>query len=187
MGVTAAAVPVLLALELVFPTLFPSYLATGLHDLTYFIQTADLGGPMMVSAVVMACNGALYELLYGESPFEARFSRYVSILTVAAGGRISWPLASVPAALVHPEEHVAIKPSVFRQQAAWMAPSMRYDANPQPKVYQRFRSMAQTIFDRLTEAGLKPRDMLDVRHFIWTTLRPKGLTMLEDMRVKMGD
>ncbi|MCB9623544.1 MAG: apolipoprotein N-acyltransferase [Sandaracinus sp.] len=63
MGVTAAAVPALLALELVFPTLFPSYLATGLHDLTYFIQTADLGGPMMVSAVVMACNGALYELL----------------------------------------------------------------------------------------------------------------------------
>ena len=62
-GVTAAAVPALLALELMFPTLFPSFLATGLHDLTTFIQIADLGGPMLVSAVVMAFNGALYEVL----------------------------------------------------------------------------------------------------------------------------
>ncbi len=61
-GVTAAAVPALVALELVFPTLFPSFLATGLHELTYFIQVADLGGPMLVSAVVMACDGALYEV-----------------------------------------------------------------------------------------------------------------------------
>ncbi len=62
-GVTAAAVPALLTLELLFPTLFPSFLATGLHDLTTFIQIADLGGPMLVSAVVMAFNGALYEVL----------------------------------------------------------------------------------------------------------------------------
>lgn len=73
-GVTAAAVPALLALELMFPTLFPSFLATGLHDLTTFIQIADLGGPMLVSAVVMAFNGALYEVLVawkrrsGDSP-----------------------------------------------------------------------------------------------------------------------
>lgn len=60
--VTTAAVPALLTMELLHPVLFPSYLATGFHDVTTFIQTADLGGPMLISAVVMAVNGALYEL-----------------------------------------------------------------------------------------------------------------------------
>lgn len=60
--VTTAAVPALLTMELLHPVLFPSYLATGFHDLPVFIQTADLGGPMLISAVVMAVNGALYEV-----------------------------------------------------------------------------------------------------------------------------
>ncbi len=63
-GVTVSAVPALLALETLYPVLFPAFLATGLHDLTRFIQVADLGGPMLVSAVVMSVNGALFEVLW---------------------------------------------------------------------------------------------------------------------------
>lgn len=56
-----AAIAALLTLELAFPVLFPAFLATGFHDLPMFIQIADLGGPMLVSAVVMSVNVALYE------------------------------------------------------------------------------------------------------------------------------
>ncbi|MEM9067192.1 MAG: apolipoprotein N-acyltransferase [Myxococcota bacterium] len=63
-GVTASAIPALLALELSYPVLFPAFLSTGFHDVTTFIQVADLGGPMLVSAIVMAVNGALFEVFW---------------------------------------------------------------------------------------------------------------------------
>ena len=61
-GATAAAVPALLAIELLFPVLFPSYLGHGFHEIPVAIQVADLGGVMLISAVAMAINGALYEV-----------------------------------------------------------------------------------------------------------------------------
>jgi apolipoprotein N-acyltransferase len=60
--VTLSAVPALLALELGYPVLFPAFLASGFHEVPLFLQIADLGGPMLLSAVAMAFNGALYEL-----------------------------------------------------------------------------------------------------------------------------
>ena len=53
----------LLTVEHAFPTLFPSYLASGFHEVTPFIQSADLGGAMLVSAVVMGVNVGLHHAL----------------------------------------------------------------------------------------------------------------------------
>ncbi|MEM1417865.1 MAG: apolipoprotein N-acyltransferase [Myxococcota bacterium] len=50
----------LLTVEHAFPTLFPSYLASGFHEVTAFIQSADLGGSMLVSAVAMGVNVGVY-------------------------------------------------------------------------------------------------------------------------------
>ncbi|MBO6934639.1 MAG: apolipoprotein N-acyltransferase [Deltaproteobacteria bacterium] len=59
--VTLSAVPALLTLELLYPVLFPAFLASGFHEVPLFLQIADLGGPMLLSAVAMAFNAALYE------------------------------------------------------------------------------------------------------------------------------
>ncbi len=53
----------LCGLELAFPALFPSFFANAYHQLPYMIQTADLGGPILVSAVGIAINGALFEAM----------------------------------------------------------------------------------------------------------------------------
>lgn len=55
---------VLTGLELVYPLLFPSYLANSLHQLPVFIQIVDLGGPILLSAVVMTVNIAVFELAW---------------------------------------------------------------------------------------------------------------------------
>ncbi len=60
-SVTLSAVPALLALELSYPVLFPAFLASGFHEVPLFLQIADLGGPMLLSAVAMAFNAGLYE------------------------------------------------------------------------------------------------------------------------------
>lgn len=65
--VAAAAVPALLAIELLFPVLFPSYLGHGFHEHPIAIQIADLGGVMAVSAVAMCVNAAIYEVAIAKS------------------------------------------------------------------------------------------------------------------------
>ncbi|MAQ16008.1 MAG: apolipoprotein N-acyltransferase [Sandaracinus sp.] len=62
-AVTPAAVAALLALELVYPVLFPAYLASGFHEVPLFLQVADLGGPMLLSGVVMGVNAGVYVAL----------------------------------------------------------------------------------------------------------------------------
>ena len=57
------AIPPILLLEWLYPRLFPSYLATAFYRQTHFIQMADLGGPLLVSALLACINLAIYETL----------------------------------------------------------------------------------------------------------------------------
>ncbi len=52
------------ASELVFPLLFPWYYAATVHNAPVFLQLADLGGPYLVSVVLIAANLALAELTF---------------------------------------------------------------------------------------------------------------------------
>jgi len=59
--VSLVAVPPLLLIEWVYPSLFPTYLANSVHDLTVWIQIADLGGPMLVTGVMALINLSIFE------------------------------------------------------------------------------------------------------------------------------
>ncbi|MFO0695276.1 MAG: apolipoprotein N-acyltransferase [Polyangiales bacterium] len=56
---TAALVPTLVAIETAFPMIFPTYLGNGLHMRPELIQVADLAGPVLVTAMMAAVNGAI--------------------------------------------------------------------------------------------------------------------------------
>jgi len=49
--------------ELVYPLLFPWYYAASMHTVPVMMQTADIGGVILVSVVIVACNVGLAELL----------------------------------------------------------------------------------------------------------------------------
>ena len=118
----------------------------------------------------------------GDGPYEARFTRWVDVLSHSDEDRVTWPLATAIQALVQPAQHVAIKPSVFRAQAQWMAPSMPYESTPSGDLYTRMHKMSMEVARRLEKAELPPRDLLDVYDFIWTTLRPKARKLLDDIK-----
>ena len=57
----AVAVPLLLLMEWGYPALFPTYLANSFHMLTWPTQMADLGGPLLITALIGVVNLAIYE------------------------------------------------------------------------------------------------------------------------------
>ena len=124
---------------------------------------------------------AVRDLLHGEAAFFDRFTRFMAVLDHDRSGMVTWPLATALPALMHPAEHVVVKPSVFRKQAEWMAPRLPYNKLPNAGLYERFRRMAEAVGEKLTEAGHPPRDMFDVYDFIWSSLRPKAVKLLEDV------
>jgi apolipoprotein N-acyltransferase len=54
------AIPPLLLIEWLYPSLFPTYLANSLHRQTVLIQIADLGGPMLVTSVMALINLSIF-------------------------------------------------------------------------------------------------------------------------------
>jgi apolipoprotein N-acyltransferase len=58
----AAGVPALLVVEWLYPMLFPVYLGHALGDRILFLQLADLGGPLLLTALVGLVNAAMFEL-----------------------------------------------------------------------------------------------------------------------------
>jgi apolipoprotein N-acyltransferase len=60
---TLALVAAYLTAETVFPMLFDHYYGNSFHMLPRLVQVADLGGPTLLTALAMAGNGALYEVL----------------------------------------------------------------------------------------------------------------------------
>lgn len=122
----------------------------------------------------------LHALLYGDGdPFD-RFTRYLAVIDFDPDDRVTWPLATALPALVDPERHIAVKRSVFRKQAAWMAPRLVVGKIPNAGKYKRVLDMARAIRARLEEAGHSPRDLWDVHDFVWMTLRPKNVTLIGD-------
>lgn len=51
------------AAELVYPQLFPNYFAASLHRVPLLLQSADLGGPILLSMLLALCNAGLCRLL----------------------------------------------------------------------------------------------------------------------------
>lgn len=62
-GGAAAAVPTFVLVEWLYPTWFPVYLSTSLILVPVLVQTADLGGVLLVTALLVAINLLVFEVL----------------------------------------------------------------------------------------------------------------------------
>lgn len=92
--------------ELVWPVLFPWYYGASMHDTPIMMQTADIGGPIFVSVVIVAVNVAIAEILH-KPVFEAAPDRRVLIggaaTLVFALGYGAFRLSSVETAMAAAE------------------------------------------------------------------------------------
>lgn len=112
----------------------------------------------------------LVDLLHGDEAIDARMDHHVMSI---GQNDCSWQLATVLLALVHPDEHVCVRPTAFRTQARWTQPGLKYDPQPTGMRYQAWRKLAKRMFKRLTAAEHSPRDLVDVYDFMRLTARSK--------------
>ncbi len=127
---------------------------------------------------------ALRALLFGKSKLIQRFDGYVRALEKAMGETPSWELATVFPAAVKPNEHPPVRARVQSLQAQWMAPGLLVSDRPMGLLYERLVTMTKGVEDLLTEAGLEPRDFLDIYDFMWITLKPAGQKKIMAARQK---
>jgi hypothetical protein len=124
---------------------------------------------------------SLYEWLHGDDVPARHFDRLVASLEGPKRSP-SWPLVTAFAALVHPEDHVCVKPSVFQQQAKVLAPNLVLQRRPNHAQYELMCTLSDSITDELKARELTPQDRLDLHDFIWATIRPAAVTRIEAIR-----
>ena len=73
------------ASELVFPLLFPWYFAATVHQVPVLLQTAELGGPILVALVLIAVNWAVAELVVARLERRRPRLRLIAALSAAPG------------------------------------------------------------------------------------------------------
>jgi hypothetical protein len=125
---------------------------------------------------------ALAELLHGEMGFVARFDRFLAAFQRAFGRAPGWQLATVLPALVHPGEHICVRPASFREQAKWMAPRLALAKLPSGASYMRCLTMAKLVATKLDEQAERPRDLMDVHDFMRVTTRPAAKQLLTTLK-----
>ena len=113
---------------------------------------------------------ATRDLLHGDDVFAERFKSYLDKVE-EAGIRASWSLVTALPALHDPEVHVCIRATAFRDQAKILMPQLRMEMRPELPTYEVLQMMAVNARDQLVEAKVTPRDLFDVRNFMWLTLR----------------
>lgn len=111
---------------------------------------------------------AAVDLLWGSGDYAPRFDKWVEVL--AQDKLNTWPLATVLAALVRPEEHVFVKPSFYEKQASILGFDLAYDRLPSAAVYGRMQALGADLEARLKARGHEARDRMDVYAFLWRTI-----------------
>jgi len=110
-----------------------------------------------------AFSNALRKLLYSSEPFEDRFTDFARVLGEI--GAAKWTTATYFPFLVHPEEHMFVKPTVTQKAAELSAFEINYRPELNWITYKCVLDYSTYLRNALT--ALKPRDMIDVQSFMW--------------------
>ncbi len=126
---------------------------------------------------------SFHNMLWGEGDLDKRFTEMCNQLSML-WPRVPWPIATAALALVHPKEHVCVKPSVFTKQADCTTLPIRPTKLPTARVYKGYLEMCRQLRAALSDSGAPPHDLLDIYDFIWITQRPAAAEHLARVRAE---
>jgi hypothetical protein len=115
---------------------------------------------------------AAREVLYGKTPYEQRFDRFLAALAAYYGEPARWEIATALSAMVHPATHVCVQPAVFRQQLKANGSSGTVPSRPTSTAYNKLLTITRFVGTQLTGQGETPRDLFDVLDFMRIALKP---------------
>jgi hypothetical protein len=111
---------------------------------------------------------ALFDLLHGSGPMEARFSNWIEAI-----GRLprrqtrvlTWPLVTVFGFIAQPQTHFFLKPTVTREAARRYGVALPYAPRPTWLLYKNLLDFVSRVRREISD--LRPRDMIDMQSFLW--------------------
>lgn len=125
---------------------------------------------------------ALADLLYGEGKQRQRMEDWLETLTGPVGlDKVTWGLATVFPALVHPDKHIAVKRNALELAARSVLPGVTLRRTPSARGYGKALRIARAVRRNLEDNDLHAPDLLHVRIFTWQTLRPKARDILDEL------
>ncbi len=126
---------------------------------------------------------SLFAMLWGEGDVAKRFTDLVQAMSML-WPRVPWTVITAPLALVHPKDHIAVKPSVYSKQADSTTKPIRPTKLPTARVYRGYLEMCKELREKLSDAGALPHDLLDIYDFVWVTQRPAATEHLARIRAE---
>lgn len=114
-----------------------------------------------------ALFGFLHDMREGDLATMARLRRALARHDVK---KLAWTALTGPRALLHPQDHMCVRPSVVRAQAKLINPRFKPGPVPCAEDYARCLELVMGVQERLTKAGFGPRDLFDVTAFMKVTL-----------------
>lgn len=133
-----------------------------LHSFEKIKWHAALKNPSLQAQIAQA----LFDEVFASPDRMRQFDTLCKVLAQADGCN-KWTIASCYGALYQPASRVFIKPEVTKHVAESCAWDIQYETKPNFNTLRRIEKMAAYVFDELVQAGLQPRDMIDVQSFIW--------------------
>jgi 5-methylcytosine-specific restriction enzyme B len=112
---------------------------------------------------------SLFDLLYGDAPFETRFAAWVAFLSNQT--TTCWPAATFFLMLADPQRQIFIKPAPFRALLVRLHPELPWSMYPTAEAYAQLLQVASDLYEPLRPLGA--RDMIDVQSFI-TAVQPEN-------------
>jgi hypothetical protein len=107
---------------------------------------------------------ALAEFLYGTESEETRFKEFARSLDLLGINR--WPYATLFSFIRFPEDKAFIKPVLIQKVAKAFCWRILYKPEPNWRTYAAVLRLSSHLRATLGEAGMAPRDMVDVHAFM---------------------
>jgi hypothetical protein len=146
-------------------------LAIGIEsrtNLLFSFEKMALRDAVRSPAGAQAFATALFDLLHGDEPLEARFSSWVAAVSGLPRRQtrvLTWPLVTVFGFIAQPATHFFFKPMVTREAARRYGHDLPYVSRPSWPVYRDLLAFVRKVRNDIRD--LKPRDMIDLQSFLW--------------------
>jgi len=133
-------------------------------------ERAALWGAVREPEAIEKYSLNLFDLIYGDDDFEARFNRHAAMLDQlpqAKSTTLKWPALTIFPFLALPTQHLFMKPEATKKAAQRLGFSLNYQTTPNWLTYSCLANLGSLLMTEL--AALEPRDMFDVQSFIFVT------------------
>lgn len=110
---------------------------------------------------------SLFGLLYDDGELEGRFESFADCLAELKAAK--WTTLTYFPFIAAPSVHMFLKPEVTQKAAEVCRFELNYRSELNWLTYSKLLEFSRYLFDRLSD--LRPRDMIDIQSFIWSSAK----------------